>query len=272
MLTYGATLQALHAPDGVNVLHAGRRQDYAGAIVGRYANRIARGRFDLDGVTHRVPVNDPPNALHGGERGFDKREWAVLRVSERAVTLGYVSAAGEEGFPGRLQVEATYTVEDDALRLALRATTDAPTVVNLTSHAYWNLAGAGTIDAHVLRVDASRYLPVDATGIPTNGAAPVDGTRFDLRTPRPLGGEQLDHTFVLEGSVILHDPSSGRTLAIETTEPGVQVYTGDRLAYPRGGIALETQHFPDSPNRPEFPDVVLRPGETFSSETTFRLS
>jgi aldose 1-epimerase len=271
VLTTGATLRSLHVADGTNVvLPPG--DGYAGAVVGRYANRIARGAFELDGVAYQVPVNDPPNALHGGAAGFDTREWTVLRSSGRAVSLGYVSADGEEGFPGRLDVEVTYTLDDDALRLSFRATTDAPTVVNLASHTYWNLAGDGTIDGHELQVDASEYVPVDDTGIPTDGPAPVAGTRFDLRAPRVVAGERFDHTFVLDGGVTLADPASGRRLVVETSEPGVQVYTGDRLHAPRAGIALETQHFPDSPNRPGFPSVVLRPDELFESMTGYRLA
>ncbi|MFL5955656.1 MAG: aldose epimerase family protein [Gaiellaceae bacterium] len=284
VLPFGAILHELWTPDRngdlANVVLALPSPDdylagnagYLGAIVGRYANRIARGRFALGGRTYHVPVNDPPNALHGGGRGFDRRMWRVERATREAVTLGYTSADGEEGFPGSLAVEATYTLSDEGLRLELRATTDAPTVVNLASHTYWNLGGGGAIDDHVLQVDAARYTPVDETGIPTGELAPVAATRFDLREARAIGRRAYDHNFVLDGAARLHDPVNGRTLVIETTEPGLQVYTGEKLERPRAAIALETQHFPDSPNQPGFPSVVLRPGEVFASATSFTFS
>ncbi|GAA3772006.1 aldose epimerase family protein [Streptomyces chiangmaiensis] len=252
---------------------------YLGALIGRYANRIARARFALDGRTYPLEPNDGPNSLHGGVRGFDKRVWDVEPV-EHGVRLSRVGAHGEEGFPGRLKVSATYTLgPGGALRIAYEAVTDAPTVVNLTSHSYWNLAGSGHAGGHELRIAASRITPVDGDLIPTGELQDVAGTRFDFRTARKAGSG-YDHNFVLDKGVTdtpeqvaeLHDPASGRVLTIATTEPGLQLYTGDHLGAPFSpgdGIALETQHFPDSPNRPRFPSTVLRPGEHYRSETVY---
>ncbi|MEV5727642.1 MULTISPECIES: aldose epimerase family protein [Streptomyces] len=256
---------------------------YLGALIGRYANRIAGGRFELDGLTYALPVNNGPNALHGGERGFDRRVWEGTPVAN-GVRLSRVSPHGEEGFPGRLAVTVTYTLDaDGALRIGYEAVTDAPTVVNLTNHSYFNLAGAGSGPAggHELRIAAARYTPVDEDLIPT-GVAEVAGTRFDFRKARETGSG-YDHNFVLDKGVTaaaeevaeLYDPGSGRVLTVATTEPGLQLYTADHLGgplSPGAGIALETQHFPDSPNRPEFPGTVLRPGEVFRSETVYGFS
>ncbi|MFB6637168.1 aldose epimerase family protein [Streptomyces chartreusis] len=296
VLSYGGIVQSLEVPD-----RDGHRADvvlgfaglddylnhpgpYLGALIGRYANRIAGGRFPLDDLTYALEPNTPPSSLHGGERGFDKRVWDVTPV-EHGLRLERVSPYGEEGFPGRLEVTVIYTLEaDGALRIAYEAVTDAPTVVNLTNHSYFNLAGAGSGSAggHELRLAASRFTPVDGDLIPTGALDDVTETRFDFRQARKVGAG-YDHNFVLDKGVTataqevaeLYDPSSGRVLTVATTEPGLQLYTGDHLPEPFApgdGIALETQHFPDSPNRPEFPTTVLRPGEVFRSETVYGFS
>ncbi|WP_330177857.1 galactose mutarotase [Streptomyces sp. NBC_01498] len=298
VLTYGGVLQSVEVPDrdGVraNVVlgfedvagYVDCPSPYFGALIGRYANRIAGGVFTLDGRAHRLPRNDGPNCLHGGGRGFDKRVWAAEPAADGyGVRLSLVSPDGEEGFPGRLDVSATYTLDAaGALRIGYRAVTDAPTVVNLTNHSYWNLGGAGTGGAggHVLRIAAGRLTPLDGDSVPTGPPVPVDGTRFDFREPREVGSG-YDHNFVLDqgrspGSAAagLYDPVSGRVLTVTTTEPGLQLYTGDHFDAgpfkPGDGIALETQHFPDSPNRPDFPSTVLRPGEVFTSATAYAFS
>jgi aldose 1-epimerase len=215
--------------------------------------------------------------VHGGARGFDKRVWRAREVAG-GVELSLVSEDGEEGFPGRLAVSAAYTLDEGgALRITYRATTDAPTVLNLTNHTYWNLAGDGSGSAlgQVLRIAAGRITPADAESLPTGAFLPVEGTRFDFREPVPVGAG-YDHNFVLDGTgpaAELYDAASGRVLTVTTTEPGLQLYTADhfdgRPFGPCAGIALETQHFPDSPNRPEFPSTVLRPDEEFVSTTVY---
>ncbi|MEV6170195.1 aldose epimerase family protein [Streptomyces sp. NPDC051954] len=293
ILSYGGIVQSVEVPDregrrGNVVLgfadlegYPAHPEPYFGALIGRYANRIAGGRFPLDGVTYALAPNNGPNSLHGGERGFDKRVWDMTPV-EHGVRLARVSPYGEEGFPGRLDVSATYTLDaTGALSIAYEAVTDAPTVVNLTSHSYWNLSGSGSASGHELRIAASRFTPVDDDLIPT-GVAPVEGTGFDFRAERKVG-VGYDHNFVLDKGVTpapvevaeVYDPASGRALTVATTEPGLQLYTADHLGEPFApgdGVALETQHFPDSPNRPEFPSTVLRPGEVFRSETVYGFS
>ncbi|WP_028800945.1 aldose epimerase family protein [Streptomyces sp. 142MFCol3.1] len=296
VLTYGGIVQSAEVPDRdgrtANVVlgfpdlagYLSHPQPYFGALIGRYANRIAGARFPLDGSTYHLTPNDGPNSLHGGEFGFDKRVWDAEPV-DGGVRLSRVSPHGEEGFPGRLAVSATYTLDaDGSLRIAYEARTDAPTVVNLTSHTYWNLSGAGSAGGHELRLAAARVTPVDADLIPTGELAPVEGTRFDFRQSRKVGAG-YDHNFVLDKGVTdapvevaeLHDPDSGRLLTVSTTEPGLQLYTADHLDdslpyAPGDGIALETQHFPDSPNRPDFPSTELRPGGAYRSETVFGFS
>ncbi|MET7789862.1 aldose epimerase family protein [Streptomyces sp900116325] len=294
LLTYGGIVQSVEVPgrDGVRAQVALGLPDlaayekpsgpYFGALVGRYANRIARGAFVLDGQSHRVTRNEGRNHVHGGARGFDRRVWEARELTD-GVELSLVAEDGEEGFPGRLAVSAAYTLDEDgALRIAYRATTDAPTVLNLTNHTYWNLAGAdsGSAVGHTLRIAAGRITPTDAESLPTGEFLPVDGTRYDFRETRTVGGG-YDHNFVLDAAddgpvAELCDPVSGRVLTVTTTEPGLQLYTADhfdgRPYGPCDGIALETQHFPDSPNRPEFPSTVLRPGEEYVSTTVYGFS
>ncbi|MET9353497.1 aldose epimerase family protein [Streptomyces sp. NPDC006617] len=294
VLSYGGIVQSAEVPDrdgntadvvlGFADLdgYVAHPDPYFGALVGRYANRIAGGRFPLDGRTYAVALNEGANSLHGGDRGFDKRVWDVRAVTE-GVRLSRVSPHGEEGFPGRLEMSATYTLDESgALRIGYEAVTDAPTVLNPTNHSYFNLSGSGHAGGHELRLAASRITPVDAELIPTGGLDDVTDTRFDFRRARKVGSG-YDHNFVLDKGVTeaaeevaeLYDPASGRVLTVATTEPGVQLYTADHLGEPFApgdGIALETQHFPDSPNRPGFPSTVLRPGEVFRSETVYGFS
>ena len=294
VLAYGATLQEMIVPraDGraENVAlgystvaeYRAHPHTYLGATIGRYANRIAGGRFTLDGRTYELPRNDRGNCLHGGTAGFDKRGWTCVRADDASVTLAYRSADGEMGFPGSLAVQVTYALRERGLRLDFRATTDAPTVVNLTNHTCWNLAGADAgparLRTHTLQIDAPRYTPLDETGIPRGVIEPVDGTAVDFRAARALGDADLDHSVVLDGAgntrpvACLSDPVSGRSLEVWTTEPCLQIWTGRTLRSPHApgsGVALETQHAPDSPNQAAFPSTVLRPGETFESTTTF---
>jgi aldose 1-epimerase len=314
IMTYGATIVSLEAPD-----RAGRVQNivlgfdtlapylagvpYFGATVGRYANRIAAGRFVLDGKTYQLARNNGPNSLHGGTRGFDKRIWSAEPLPAAAglgLRLTYVSAAGEEGYPGELTVHVTYRLQaDDTLAIQYEARTTAATPINLANHSYFNLSGDPhtPVLGHTLTIAAARYTPVDATLIPTGELRPVAGTPFDFRAPHAIGsridaaddqlrlGHGYDHNWVLDDAghgvpvraAVLSDPVSGRTLEIRTTQPGLQFYSGNFLdgkpagsgsvfAY-RTGLCLETQHFPDSPNHPAFPGTILRPGETYSEKT-----
>jgi aldose 1-epimerase len=315
--TYGATIQSVLVPDrdarvddivlGFDDL-AGylAPHPYFGATIGRYANRIAGGRFTLAGAEHQLAVNDGPNCLHGGTVGFDKALWSAQAAGADSVQLSHVSPDGDMGFPGRLTASVTFTVSGPDLRIAYEATTDRATVVNLTNHSYFNLAGAGTgsVEDHEVRAPASRYTPVDERLIPTGELATVAGTPMDLRSFRPIGAalrdgqgdEQVrraaggfDHNWVIDGSegggerlaAQVREPTTGRTLEVWTDQPGVQFYTGSLLdgtvvgkggrAYQKGdAFCLETQHFPDSPNQPAFPSTVLRPGETYRTSTVFR--
>ncbi|GAA0735186.1 galactose mutarotase [Sphingomonas japonica] len=319
-LNYGATVTAVEVPDreGSNanvVLSYPRESDYRrgsqgnwfGSIVGRYAGRIADARFPLGGRTVALEPNNGPNALHGGGgQGPDRAIWSVREFSDQrgvGAVLRHVSPAGAQGFPGRLTITVVYRLsDDDALTTEISATTDAPTVVNLTNHAYFNLAGAGsgTIEDHVLRIAADQMVVTRDGGIPTGALAGVSGTPFDFRDPQAIGARidvtdraikplsGYDHGWVLRGGVteaprgvaVLTDPVSGRMLTIETTEPSIQVYTAEHMdgseagsAGPlikRAGVALETQHFADSPNHPAFPSTVLRPDERFESMTVWR--
>ena len=312
IMTYGARILSLEAPD-----RSGKRDDivlgykdlapyendktYFGSIVGRFANRLAGGKFTLDGKQYQVPKNDGPNSLHGGTVSFAQRVWTGKELPN-GVEMTLVSPDGEMGFPGTLTVHARYVLQDDALRLDITASSDADTIVNLTNHSYFNLSGEGngTILHDKLMINADRYLPVDKTLIPTGELKPVAGTPFDFRTPHVIGdridtkGDQqlafgigYDHTWVLNGTpgtlreaAKVEDPQTGRTLTITTTQPGVQFYTGNHLPgnfagsngknidY-RGGLCLETHHFPDSPNQPSFPSTMLKKGGQFHETTVY---
>ena len=273
---------------------------YFGSVPGRYANRIAKGKFTLDGQSYQLPINNPPNSLHGGTDGFASRNWQGKPVVD-GVEFTLVSPNGDQGYPGKLTAHVRYLLRGNTLRIEYSAITDAPTVVNLTNHAYFNLAGDGhgTILDQRLTIDADKYTPIDPTSIPLGPLAPVEGTPFDFRTPHTIGsrinddnqqlknGSGYDHNFVLRGkwgdlrpAARVYDPSTGRALSISTTEPGVQFYSGNFLngtlpnrnggKYEKhAGLCLETQHFPDSPNEPSYPTTVLKPGDMYRSITTW---
>ncbi|SEF64137.1 aldose 1-epimerase [Nonomuraea solani] len=283
VLTYGAIVRTLEV-SGVNVVLGldtledyRTRSRYFGAVVGRYGNRIAGGTFTLDGVEFRLPLNNGPNSLHGGTEGFDSQVWTIAERTGSSVTLTLTSPDGDQGYPGTLTASVTYTLADDALRIDYTAETDAPTVVNLTNHSYFNLKGGGDVLDHVIRMEAEHYLPVDEDKIPTGELAKVKDTPFDFREPHALGERYdgaYDHCFVLDGPVQV--TAGDLTMEVTTTEPGVQFYSGsmlDGVTTPFGafaGLCLETQHFPDAPNQPQFPSTVLRPGELRTSTTTYR--
>jgi aldose 1-epimerase len=315
VITYGGIITSLKVPDrsghlgdivlGFDTIDGYLKDPpYFGALIGRYGNRIAKGQFTLDGKTFKLATNNGPNHLHGGVKGFDKVIWNAVPDSDAngvSVTLSRISPDGEEGYPGNLQTTVRYTLTDkNELAIDYRATTDKATPVNLTQHSYFNLADdAGDILGHELTIHASRYTPVDDTLIPTGELAAVDGTPFDFRKATTIGAriatdnEQLkngggyDHNWVLDrkgpgvqAAARLVDSKSGRTLDVATTEPGLQVYSGNfldgsitgksgRVYRRRTGLCLETQHFPDSPNHRNFPSTILKPGQTYSSQTVF---
>ncbi len=316
IMTYGGIVVRLKAPD-----RNGRSEDlvlgfdtldgylqsgnkaYFGALIGRYANRIAHGTFSLNGKQYSIPKNDGDNALHGGKIGFDKYVWTA-RPLKNGVELTHVSPDGDQGFPGRLTAVVSYVLQGNELRIEYSATTDKPTVLNLTNHSYFNLAGQGTGDVlkHQVTIHASRYTPVDADLIPTGELAPVAGTPFDFTQAHSIGerihednpqlklGLGYDHNFVVDGggaklvpTATVYEPGSGRVLEVLTDQPGVQFYTANHLdgtikgkggrAYGKNdAFCLETQHFPDSPNHPAFPTTELKPGGRFHSVTVLRFS
>jgi aldose 1-epimerase len=315
VIDYGAIVTSIVVPDRQGKLGdvtlgyddlAGYLADtyFLGAIVGRYANRIAKGQFELLGKRYQLPLNNGANHLHGGPEGFFAALWKSRWLSNGAgqiLCMTLESPDGAAGYPGALSVTVRYAFDDDCrLSVQYEATTTAPTVVNLTQHSYFNLAGQGSILDHELQIEAARYTPTDAGAIPTGELRPVAGTAFDFTRPMPIGAridvpdEQLrmaggyDHNFVLDGGKralrrvsTLRSPASGRTLSVHTTEPGMQFYSGNFLPKDRSvargtsrwgyreGLCLETQHFPDSPNRPEFPSTRLDPGQQFQSTTVF---
>jgi len=319
VMTYGAIIVSLKVPDKTGALGdvvlgydslAGyvKSSPYFGAVVGRYGNRIAKGKFTLDGKPYTLAVNNGPNALHGGIKGFDKVVWkpdTSHAADGQSVSLQYVSKDGEEGYPGTLSVTVTYTLTDsNEVHIAYEAKSDKATPLNITQHSYFNLAGAGDILDHQLTINADNITPVDSTLIPTGELMSVKGTPFDFTSPHAIGerintdhpqikyGLGYDHNFVLNRldtglvlAAVLTEPTSGRTLEMRTTEPGVQFYSGNFLdgtltgkggtVYQhRTGMCLETQHYPDSPNHLSFPSTILKPGDTYRSQTvwTFRVA
>ena len=312
-ITYGGIITSLKVPDrngaiGDVVLGFGtidgyvKDHPYFGAIIGRYGNRIAKGRFSIDKIEYTLATNNGPNHLHGGVRGFDKHVWQPEVLSDNSVRFSRVSPDGEEGYPGNVQVHVIYSLTNyNELIVDYTATTDQPTHVNLTQHSYFNLAGGGAdILGHQLMIDADRYTPVNGELIPTGELAPVAGTPFDFRKSTAIGarinashpqiknGQGYDHNWVLnrQGRTLqlaarVAEPSSGRTMEVATTEPGMQFYAGNFLDGTltgkggskygrRSGFCLETQHYPDTPNQPDFPSTLLRPGSTYSSRTVFK--
>jgi aldose 1-epimerase len=320
ILDFGGIITEIHAPDregrladvalGFDTLEPYLAESpYFGALIGRYGNRIAKGRFLLDGKEYVLPTNDGNNHLHGGDKGFDKLLWRAA-VEDGGLVLRYHSRDGEQGYPGNLDATVVYSLTDDnEIVVRFSAVCDQPTPVNLTQHSYFNLNGAGDgadygdILDHELTIDADRFVPIDAESIPLGDLAPVTGTPFDFRQPRTIGerigqpdkqlrhGSGYDHCFVLnrapddhslKRAVRVLEPQSGRVLELYTQEPGVQFYSGNFLDgslngkghnYPyRSGFAIEPEHFPDSPNQPSFPNTILRPGETYATESRFRFS
>ena len=314
---YGAKIVSLMVPDkngGMTDVVTGHgsideyltsEEPYFGAICGRYGNRIAKGTFTIDGVTYHLAINNGPNSLHGGVKGFNSVVWDARQTDPQTLELKYTAADGEEGFPGELKVTVTYHLTDEnEVEISYHATTSKPTVLNLTNHSYFNLSGAGDpyVGDHVLTINADYYLPTDDTAIPYGAKEKVEGTPMDFRTPHEVGerinepfeqlifGRGYDHTYVLnkEGDELslcarCFSPKTGIVMETYTTQPGVQLYTGNWMTgnfigkngqrYPeRAALCLETQHFPDSPNKPEYPTTVLRPEETFQSKTIYKFS
>jgi aldose 1-epimerase len=314
VLSWGAAIQSVRVPDrnghyddvvlGFDTLapYLGYHPNF-GVTAGRFANRIAHAQFALDGVRYALHANNGPHALHGGKRGFSHRNWHGELAGPASVRFLYTSPDGEEGYPGTLQAAVTYELDDaNGLLIEFTATTDRATVVNLTNHSYWNLAGGGTILGHEMAIFADAFLPVDATAIPSGEVRPVAGTPLDFRTPTRIGEripgtdvqlrnvkDGIDHTFVLgapgpqKSAARVYDPGSGRVMDVHATQPGVQCYTGNQLdgsirgkghaVYAKyAGLCLETHHFPDSPNQPGFPTTVLRPGAQYHHTAVYRFS
>jgi len=316
IITYGGAVVQLMAPDksgkagdvvvAMDDLDGMRKQTaFFGALIGRYGNRIGHAQFALDGQTYKLPANDGVNTLHGGPDGFDKHVWKAASGTSAdgpTLTLDYVSKDGEMGFPGTLTARVVYTLTNkNELKIDYTATTDKPTVVNLTNHTYFNLAGEGDVLGHEVAISADRFTPVDSGLIPTGELKPVKGTPFDFTNATAIGaridqddpqlqaGHGYDHNWVLNRSgdglskaAEVHDPKSGRVMEVWTTEPGLQFYTGNfldgslkgkgRVFNRRNAFCMETQHYPDSPNKPDFPSTTLRPGQTYHTTTVYRFS
>jgi aldose 1-epimerase len=316
VLTYGGIIMSLRTPDATGALDDivlgfddlksyVEKSPYFGTLIGRYGNRIAKGKFSIDGTVYTLATNNGVNHLHGGTKGWDKAVWGFEPFQNAkgvGVVLTHTSKDGDEGYPGTVKAKVTYTLTDEnQLIVDYEATTDKATTINLTQHSYFNLAGAKANDilGHELMLNAAQYTPVDDTLIPTGQIAPVEGTPFDFRTSTKIGarigqtneqltrGKGYDHNWVLTRTAAglseaarVVEPLTGRTMTIATTEPGIQFYSGNFLdgtltgkggrVYPqRAGFCLETQHYPDSPNQPNFPSTILRPGQTYSTQTVF---
>jgi len=312
ILNYGGTITKLMVPDrngkmGDVVLgfetfggYMQKKDPYIGALVGRYANRIANAKFTMDGKTYRLAPNNFGNSLHGGNVGFDKVIWNTEKIGDSSLKLTYQSKDGEEGYPGNLNVQVIYTLgADNSLKIDYTATTDQATPVNLTNHSYFNLSAGkdSTVLDHVLKLDADKYTPVNDQLIPTGQIANVKGTPLDFTTPKAIGKDigsvkgGFDHNWILnkrgtelQEAATVYDPGSGRYMEVLTTQPGIQFYSGNflngdlqltkegQIYIPHSGLCLETQHYPDSPNEPSFPNTILRPGETYKQTTVYKFS
>ncbi|HZJ60699.1 MAG TPA: aldose epimerase family protein [Chitinophagaceae bacterium] len=312
ILNYGGTITKLMVPDrngkmGDVVLgfetfggYMQKKDPYIGALVGRYANRIANAKFTMDGKTYKLAPNNFGNSLHGGNVGFDKVIWNTEKIGDSSLKLTYQSKDGEEGYPGNLNVQVIYTLgADNSLKIDYTATTDQATPVNLTNHSYFNLSAGkdSTVLDHVLKLDADKYTPVNDQLIPTGQIANVKGTPLDFTTPKPIGKDMgsvkggFDHNWILnkrgtelQEAATVYDPGSGRYMEVLTTQPGIQFYSGNflngdlqltkegQIYIPHSGLCLETQHYPDSPNEPSFPNTILRPGETYKQTTVYKFS
>ena len=298
VITFGAALADIVFADRSVVLGCGTLDDYVaksphfGAVLGRCANRIAKGHLDIDGRTFQLALNNGPNHMHGGAPGFSRRNWTLVSHDDSSVTLRLVAQDGEQGYPGRVEATCRYAITDaSTFEMTLEATTDRPTIVNLSNHSYFNLSDAATVDGHVVRIAAERHLPLDDENIPTGAIADVAGTRFDFRAPRMLGAERFDTPYVIDMKDV-DEPrfvasatasSTGLQLEVFTTKPCVQFYTGQNIRpgvpdragrdyVPGAGLCFETQAFPDAPNHASFPGIRLDPGETYRHVTRYRLS
>jgi aldose 1-epimerase len=313
IINYGGTITNIMVPDssgnfgdvvlGFDSLagYLKKENPYFGCITGRYANRIAKGKFSIDGKSYQLPINNNGNTLHGGVNGFNRKFWAAqILPGDSSIRFSYESKDGEEGFPGNCNVEVVYSLsQNNELKIEYKATTDKPTAVNITNHSYFNLSAGrdSTVLGHEIFINADKYVAVNNQLIPTGELPEVKGTAMDFTVPGKIGTDLekvaggYDHTYVLnkknanepELAVAVHDPSSGRYMELFTTEPGVQFYSGNFLDgtltgkngvkyVKHGGLALEAQHFPDSPNQPSFPNTILRPGETFNQTTVYKFS
>ena len=296
IITFGAVLRDLRVAERSVVLGCGSLDNYVttsphfGAVLGRFANRIARGHLEIDGTSFQLTTNNGRNHMHGGAPGFSRRNWMLVAHDDVSATLRIIATDGEQGYPGTVQATCRYTlIGDDTLEMTLSATTDAPTAVNLANHSYFNLSGDTTIDDHTVAIFADRYLPLDDESIPTGAIADVAGTRFDLRTPNRLGDARYDTPFVIASAAsqpirpVAHASAGGLALDVSSTQPSVQFYTGQNIregvtdragkSYaPGAGLCFETQGFPDAPNHDNFPSAILRPGQTYGTTTLYRFT